>query len=115
LQLLNIDKPQPGSQNQFEPHAFEPELNPEPDFYHEPEFIDPDVAPALENIRNRPQPIRELVDRLAAHVGNAYVIRVASPNGMYPEPVDEEIPYSELLQIFLNAWLDVTVIHWFAM
>ncbi|KAK9049567.1 hypothetical protein SSX86_031464 [Deinandra increscens subsp. villosa] len=56
-----------------------------------------------------------IVDRLSAHVGNDYVIEVVSPNGMYPEPVDEDIPYSELLQIFLNAWLDVTVLHWFAM
>ncbi|KAK9059737.1 hypothetical protein SSX86_020441 [Deinandra increscens subsp. villosa] len=124
--LSNVYKFRSASQDQFELHAFEPEVSPEADFHPAPEFIDPnvapaldfidpDVAPALDSIRNRPQPVRELVDRLSAHVGNDYVIEVVSPNGMYPEPVDEDIPYSELLQIFLNAWLDVTVLHWFAM
>ncbi|KAK9070275.1 hypothetical protein SSX86_010675 [Deinandra increscens subsp. villosa] len=123
--LSNVYKFRSASQDQFELHAFEPEVSPESDFHPEPEFIDPnvapaldfidpDVAPALDSIRNRPRPVRELVDRLSAHVGNDYVIEVVSPNGMYPEPVDEDIPYSELLQIFLNAWLDVTVLHWFA-
>ncbi|MFS8017159.1 hypothetical protein Hanom_Chr15g01377071 [Helianthus anomalus] len=33
---------------------------------------------------------------------------------MYPEQVVEAIVYSELLQIFLNDWLDVSLLHWFA-
>ncbi|KAJ0752069.1 putative papain-like cysteine peptidase superfamily [Helianthus annuus] len=33
---------------------------------------------------------------------------------MYPQPVYENILYSELLNMLLEGWLDVTRLHWFA-
>ncbi|KAJ0609330.1 hypothetical protein HanLR1_Chr03g0112191 [Helianthus annuus] len=34
---------------------------------------------------------------------------------MYPWSVYENILYSELLNMLLEGWLDVTILHWFAM
>ncbi|KAI3794819.1 hypothetical protein L1987_37458 [Smallanthus sonchifolius] len=34
---------------------------------------------------------------------------------MYPKPVANPIPYSELLRLFSRDWLDVSVMHSFAM
>lgn len=116
---MNVNNLPSSSQNSFELHAPDLEANPEPEpeleFVLETAFIDPEVAPALEQIKKRPQKIQDLVDRLATHVGQNYVITVTSPDGMYPQPVAENIPYSELLNMFLNGWIDVTVIHWCAM
>ncbi|KAF5775331.1 hypothetical protein HanXRQr2_Chr13g0610901 [Helianthus annuus] len=42
-------------------------------------------------------------------------IRVNSPDGMYPRSVYENILYFELLTMLLEGWLDVTILHWFAM
>ncbi|KAJ0463345.1 putative Ulp1 protease family catalytic domain, papain-like cysteine peptidase superfamily [Helianthus annuus] len=142
--ILNFGNPQSGFQNPFELHALNPKSNPnheanseqEPNFETEttesesesesededelvtmvePAFEDPALAPALELIKGRPQPVQDLVDQLTILIGDRYVVRVGSPKEMYPEQVVEAIPYSELLQIFLNGWLDVSLLHWFAM
>ncbi|KAJ0626351.1 putative papain-like cysteine peptidase superfamily [Helianthus annuus] len=34
---------------------------------------------------------------------------------MYPRSVYENILYFELLTMLLEGWLDVTILHWFAM
>ncbi|KAM0036970.1 hypothetical protein Hdeb2414_s0014g00432641 [Helianthus debilis subsp. tardiflorus] len=81
----------------------------------EPKFIDPDVPFALEKLKKRPKEIQEIVDVLSVQVGTNHSIEISSPDGMYLEKVVESIPYSELLQVFLNDWLDISVLHWFAM
>ncbi|MFS7902633.1 putative Ulp1 protease family catalytic domain, papain-like cysteine peptidase superfamily [Helianthus anomalus] len=79
-----------------------------------PAFEDPTLAPSLELKKGRPKPVQDLVDQLTILIGDRYVVRVGSPKEMYPEEVVEAIPYSELLQLFLNDWLDVSLLHWFA-
>ncbi|KAI7745883.1 hypothetical protein M8C21_007304, partial [Ambrosia artemisiifolia] len=138
--ILNFSNPQPSFENPFELHASNPKPNPilksnpvpepqsniesefEPNFETEAEcvivaespFEDPELPLALDSIKGRPQPVQDLVKELTNLVGHSYAVRVVSPNGMYPEPVDEAVAYSELLQIFLNKWLNVTLLHWFA-
>ncbi|KAJ0802972.1 hypothetical protein HanPI659440_Chr03g0134851 [Helianthus annuus] len=78
-------------------------------------FIDPEVATALERTKTRPRAIRDMVELLSRCVGDNHSIQISSPTRMYPQTVRDSIPYVELLQLFSNDWLDITVIHWFAM
>ncbi|KAL8225834.1 hypothetical protein R6Q57_018391 [Mikania cordata] len=52
---------------------------------------------------------------LADYVGDEHVIICNSPDGMYAETYEEGLSYVELLQLFCNDWLDITIIHLFAM
>ncbi|KAM0007082.1 putative Ulp1 protease family catalytic domain, papain-like cysteine peptidase superfamily [Helianthus debilis subsp. tardiflorus] len=56
-----------------------------------------------------------MVEPLSRCVGDNHRIDISSPTRMYPHMVRDIIPYVELLQLFTNDWLDMTVIHWFAM
>ncbi|KAM0029529.1 putative papain-like cysteine peptidase superfamily [Helianthus debilis subsp. tardiflorus] len=107
--LIHAHEQQTAPQNVFvhEPHmSTQSEVVPDPDQRQqmttthdsnpEPKFIDPDVPFALEKLKKRPKEIQEIVDVLSVQVV-------------------ESIPYSELLQVFLNDWLDISVLHWFAM
>ncbi|MFS7975355.1 hypothetical protein Hanom_Chr10g00879591 [Helianthus anomalus] len=90
-----------------------PEFEPEPK--PEPAFSDPDVCLALERIKLKPPRIRESVDQLVIGIGKNHYIRVNSLDGIYPRPIYENILYSDLLNMLLEGWLDVTILHWFAM
>ncbi|KAJ0445245.1 hypothetical protein HanIR_Chr16g0840761 [Helianthus annuus] len=81
----------------------------------DPEFIDPEVTTALERTKTRPRAIQDMVELLSRCVGDNHSIQISSPARMYPQTVQDSIPYVELLQLFSNDWLDITVIHWFAM
>ncbi|KAM0069770.1 putative papain-like cysteine peptidase superfamily [Helianthus debilis subsp. tardiflorus] len=125
--LMNVNNLQTASQNSFELHDFNLEINPNPlpepepapEFELEPKpepaFSDPDVCLALERIKLKPPRIQELADQLQIGIGKNHYIRVDSPDGMYPQPIYENILYSDLLNMLLEGWLDVTILHWFAM
>ncbi|KAF5821830.1 hypothetical protein HanRHA438_Chr01g0019991 [Helianthus annuus] len=81
----------------------------------DPEFIDPEVTTALERTKTRPRAIQDMVELLSRCVGDNHSILISSPARMYPQTVQDSIPYVELLQLFSNDWLDISVIHWFAM
>lgn len=81
----------------------------------DPTFIDPEVDTALERIKMRPRAIQDMVELLSRSVGDNHGIDISSPANMYPQTVSDSIPYVELLQLFSHDWLDITVIHWFAM
>ncbi|MFS7936085.1 putative papain-like cysteine peptidase superfamily [Helianthus anomalus] len=81
----------------------------------DPEFIDPKVTTALERTKTRPRAIQDMVELLSRCVGDNHSILISSPARMYPQTVQDSIPYVELLQLFSNDWLDISVIHWFAM
>ncbi|KAI3693607.1 hypothetical protein L1987_76554 [Smallanthus sonchifolius] len=55
-----------------------------------------------------------MLDQLHRVVGTRHYICTSSPQGMYPKPVANPIPYSELLRLFSRDWLDVSVMHSFA-
>ncbi|KAJ0795162.1 putative Ulp1 protease family catalytic domain, papain-like cysteine peptidase superfamily [Helianthus annuus] len=78
-------------------------------------FIDPEVTIALERTKTRPRAIQDMVELLSKCIGDNHSIQISSPTRMYPQTVRDSIPYVELLQLFSNDWLDITVIHWFAM
>ncbi|KAJ0667921.1 hypothetical protein HanPI659440_Chr17g0683111 [Helianthus annuus] len=81
----------------------------------DPEFIDPEVPTALERTKTRPRAIQYMVELLSRCVGDNHSILVSSPARMYPQTVQDSILYAKLLQLFSNDWLDISVIHWFAM
>ncbi|KAJ0797591.1 putative Ulp1 protease family catalytic domain, papain-like cysteine peptidase superfamily [Helianthus annuus] len=62
----------------------------------------------------RPRAIQDMVELLSRCVGDNHSILISSPARMYPQTVQDSIPYVELLQLFSNDWLDISVIHWFA-
>nr|KAJ0218725.1 hypothetical protein LSAT_V11C300155140 [Lactuca sativa] len=47
--------------------------------------------------------------------GDRHDIDIFSPQEMYPNMVKLGIPLTEVLQLFLRGWLDVSVLHWFVM
>ncbi|KAI7747188.1 hypothetical protein M8C21_031893, partial [Ambrosia artemisiifolia] len=77
---------------------------------HDTAFVDPEVTTALERTKTRPRAIQDV-----GCVGDNHSIELSSPAMMYPYTVRDSIPYVELLQLFSNDWLDITVIHGFAM
>ncbi|KAJ0795491.1 putative papain-like cysteine peptidase superfamily [Helianthus annuus] len=105
-QMQATHAPNPGpTQEMQSTHA------PNPD----PTFIDPEVITSLERTKARPRAIQDLVELLSRCVGDNHRIEISSPARMYPHVVRDIIPYVELLQLFTKDWLDITVIHWFAM
>ncbi|KAL8223403.1 hypothetical protein R6Q57_018878 [Mikania cordata] len=80
-----------------------------------PKFVDPEIDIALEKIKKRPQAIQSIYKMLADYVGDEHAIICNSSDGMYAETYEEGLSYVELLQLFCNDWLDVTIIHFFAM
>ncbi|KAJ0741477.1 hypothetical protein HanOQP8_Chr06g0228521 [Helianthus annuus] len=81
----------------------------------DPTFINLEVITSLERTKTRPRAIQDLVELLSRCVWDNHRIEISSPTMMYPHMVRDIIPYVELLQLFTNDWLDITVIHWFAM
>ncbi|MFS8024539.1 hypothetical protein Hanom_Chr16g01464431 [Helianthus anomalus] len=81
----------------------------------DPTFIDPEVITTLERTKTMPRAIQDMVELLSRCAGDNHRIEISSPTRMYPHMVRDIIPYMELLQLFTNDWLDMTVIHWFAM
>ncbi|KAD7479691.1 hypothetical protein E3N88_02827 [Mikania micrantha] len=69
---------------------------------------------ALEKIKKRPQSTQRIFQMLAAFIGDDHSVTCSSPDGMYREWYVEGLSYIELLQLFCNDWLDVGVIHLFA-
>ncbi|KAL8210976.1 hypothetical protein R6Q57_005413 [Mikania cordata] len=80
-----------------------------------PKFVDPEIDIALEKIKKRPKAIQNISKMLADYVRDEHAIICNSPDGMYVETYEEGLSYVELLQLFCNGWLDVTIIHLFAM
>ncbi|KAL8210982.1 hypothetical protein R6Q57_005419 [Mikania cordata] len=70
---------------------------------------------ALAKIKKRPQAIQSISKMLEDYVGDEHAIICNSPDGMYAETYEEGLSYVELLQLLCNDWLDVTIIHLFAM
>ncbi|KAL8210937.1 hypothetical protein R6Q57_005374 [Mikania cordata] len=79
-----------------------------------PKFVDPEIDIALAKIKKRTQAIQSISKMLADYVGDEHAIICNSPDGMYAETYEECLSYVELLQLFCNDWLDVTIIHLFA-
>lgn len=81
-------------------------------------FFDPDVPNALEQVKSRRRESREfqdMVELVTKCVGDYHRIDMYSPPEMYSKSVRDSIPFVELLQIFSNGWLDISIIRWFAM
>ncbi|KAJ0784910.1 putative Ulp1 protease family catalytic domain, papain-like cysteine peptidase superfamily [Helianthus annuus] len=76
---------------------------------------DPKLNSIKQNLRNKTGLIRDVVDKLDKLFKHRTHIRTSSPQGMYPISVQYLIPYSELLNLFLRRWLDISVIHSFSM
>ncbi|MFS7984616.1 hypothetical protein Hanom_Chr11g00988561 [Helianthus anomalus] len=76
---------------------------------------DPKLNSIKQNLRNKTGLIRDVVDKLDKLFKHRTHIRTSSPQGMYPISVRYLIPYSELLNLFLRRWLDISVIHSFSM
>ncbi|KAI7728394.1 hypothetical protein M8C21_026810 [Ambrosia artemisiifolia] len=70
---------------------------------------------ALEKVRKKTGLIRVMFDQLHEVVGTRRQICTSSPQGMYPKSVTNLIAYSELLRLFSRDWLDISVLHTFAM
>ncbi|KAL8248993.1 hypothetical protein R6Q59_005861 [Mikania micrantha] len=81
----------------------------------EPKFIDPEINISLEKIKKRPLSIRSIVEVLSTYVGDEYAITYSSPNGMYDKTYVQGLSYGELLHLFCNEWLDISVVHLFTM
>ncbi|KAL8254249.1 hypothetical protein R6Q59_032470 [Mikania micrantha] len=97
-------------QNLYTPEL--PSINaPDP----EPKFIDPEINISLEKIKKRPLSIRSIVEVLSTYVGDEYAITYSSPNGMYDKTYVQGVSYGELLHLFCNEWLDISVVHLFTM
>ncbi|KAL8249304.1 hypothetical protein R6Q59_006172 [Mikania micrantha] len=97
-------------QNLYTPEL--PSINaPDP----EPKFIDPEINISLKKIKKRPILIRSIVEVLSTYVGDEYAITYSSPNGMYDKTYDQGVSYGELLHLFCNEWLDISVVHLFTM
>ncbi|MFS7984615.1 putative multi antimicrobial extrusion protein [Helianthus anomalus] len=76
---------------------------------------DPKLNSIKQNLRNKTGLIRDVVDKLDKLFKHHTHIRTSSPQEMYPISVRYLIPYSELLNLFLKRWLDISVIHSFSM
>jgi hypothetical protein len=76
------------------------------------------IQAALKKIKDRPKRIQDLATELNNYVGNSLApgpIKWSTPLGMYPEVLVDFIEYEALLQLFVQGWLDITIIHWFEM
>ncbi|CAH1412058.1 unnamed protein product [Lactuca virosa] len=77
-------------------------------------FVDPDVELAMTKIEKKSFKIQPYVFRILELFGDRHGIDIFSPQGMYPGIVKLGIPLTEVLQLFLRGWLDVSILHWFA-
>ncbi|KAL8200268.1 hypothetical protein R6Q57_011607 [Mikania cordata] len=80
-----------------------------------PKFVDTGIDIALSKIKKRHQAIQSISKMLTDYVGDEHAIICNSPDVMYAETYEEGLSYVELLQLFCNDWLEVTIIHLFAM
>ncbi|CAI9279845.1 unnamed protein product [Lactuca saligna] len=114
---LNAPKPRarPEPESEFESEL---EYESESESETEPEFVthdEPDLFTSLSKLQEQRPQIQSVGFQVVEFFGNANVVNIFSPKGMYRRRVQITIQYIEVLQLFLRDWLDQSIIHWFAM
>ncbi|CAI9288114.1 unnamed protein product [Lactuca saligna] len=99
------------SESEPEPES-ESESEPEPEFVTHDEL---DLFTSLSKLQEQRPQIQSVGFQVVEFFGNANVVNIFSPKGMYHRRVQITIQYIEVLQLFLRDWLDQSIIHWFAM
>nr|KAJ0199808.1 hypothetical protein LSAT_V11C600314540 [Lactuca sativa] len=116
---LNAPEPRarPEPESEFE-SEIESESESESETEPEPEFVthdEPELFTSLSKLQEQRPQIQSVGFQVVEFFGNANVVNIFSPKGMYRRRVQITIQYIEVLQLFLRDWLDQSVIHWFAM
>ncbi|KAL8264772.1 hypothetical protein R6Q59_022902 [Mikania micrantha] len=73
------------------------------------------IAPILTLAKSRPQKIYRLAEKLAHVYAQTNTINFTSPHGMYMVDYHENVDVESMMQLCVNGWVDVGVLHLYTM